>query len=209
MSIPPANQKFPPDEDALLEKASWEPIRATAFREHDVRLVKARPGRIEFQTALTLRFKLFGLVLAGLAGLIFFGLMSDDEPGEIFPLLICSLLALAGLVFSYAFSQPVAFDRQANSFTEPKTAMVGKWLRARCAASCALDEIHALQILNRVVEHEESEDYSTYELNLILHNGERLPVTSSGRLFILRREAEELGRFLNVAVWDKAGMASK
>ena len=43
---------------------------------------------------------------------------------------------------------------------------------------------------------------SSYELNLVLQDGERLNVVDHGSFDVLREDAAKLGEFLGVPVWD-------
>ena len=65
----------------------------------------------------------------------------------------------------------------------------------------SLDTVYALQLIREYVKGSESNYYS-YELNLVLRDGQRLNVVDHGDGRRLRRDAERLAQFLGVRVWD-------
>jgi hypothetical protein len=71
---------------------------------------------------------------------------------------------------------------------------------------CRLSDIHAIQLLQEYVSTSSSSGsssrYYSYELNLVLKDGNRLNVVDHGKLSLIRTDAEQLGQFLNVPVWD-------
>ena len=64
-----------------------------------------------------------------------------------------------------------------------------------------LNEVHAIQLISEYVAGSENSYYS-YEMNLVLNNGERFNVTDHGSFKAIRHDAEKLAHYLNIPVWD-------
>ncbi len=65
------------------------------------------------------------------------------------------------------------------------------------------NDIVALQIIREYVRSDKSRYYS-YELNLVLRDGQRINVVDHGKIDALREDAEILSTHLGVPVWDAA-----
>lgn len=92
---------------------------------------------------------------------------------------------------------------------------IGYYWKGRCKASdiaresrkesCQLADIHAIQLLQEYCEsngRDGGTSYFSYELNLVLANGDRLNVVDHGERSMIRSDAKKLAKFLDVAVWD-------
>ncbi|MCB0639092.1 MAG: hypothetical protein KDC54_20825, partial [Lewinella sp.] len=62
-------------------------------------------------------------------------------------------------------------------------------------------EIHAIQLLRERVRSKNSR-YFSYELNLVLRNGERLALMDHSKQDAIREDAQLLSRTLSVPLWD-------
>ena len=106
----------------------------------------------------------------------------------------------AGAWAGHALARPLVFDRGRGWFwrgskpTRRPSASHG-------AAAGLLDEIHALQLIG-ASRRGPARLCSAHELNLVLHNGERINAVRHGSLTKLRADAERLATFLNVPLWD-------
>ena len=67
--------------------------------------------------------------------------------------------------------------------------------------ACKLEDIYALQLIAEYVRGNKSSYYS-YEMNLVLKDGNRLNVVDHGNQTKLREDAQALATFLKVPVWD-------
>jgi len=65
----------------------------------------------------------------------------------------------------------------------------------------ALDQIHAIQIVSELCPSGGLPFWS-YELNLVLDDGDRLNVVDHAGLPQIREDAETLAEWLGVPVWD-------
>ena len=64
-----------------------------------------------------------------------------------------------------------------------------------------LEFIHALQIVAEFISGKNANYYS-YELNLVLKNGNRINIIDHNNKGRIDREAKVLSEFLGVPVWD-------
>ena len=64
-----------------------------------------------------------------------------------------------------------------------------------------LNEVHAIQLISEYVAGSDNSYYS-YEMILVLNNGERFNVTDHGSLRAIRHDAEKLAHYLSIPVWD-------
>ena len=93
-------------------------------------------------------------------------------------------------------TQPIVFDRARGMH----------WKGWRTPASAtggvvALDEIHALQVVSeRCSGHRKG--YFSYELNIVLSDGQRINVVDHGDLRRIRVDGGHLASFLHVPFWN-------
>ncbi len=64
-----------------------------------------------------------------------------------------------------------------------------------------LSRIHALQLIAERC-HGKNQSYYSYELNLVLDDGQRINVVDHGNCNALREDARALAAFLGKPVWD-------
>jgi hypothetical protein len=122
--------------------------------------------------------------------------------GEIIGVVIGISLSIAffsmGLWLFFKMKVPSIFDKSVGCFWKGKLdpLLVEKDIGPNC---CKLDQIHAIQLLR-----DHCTNHYTYELNLILKDGRRVNAVEHGDIRHLRKDAEILGNFLNVPIWDIA-----
>lgn len=103
-----------------------------------------------------------------------------------------------GAVAFFSGAKPVVFDKMSGlyrkGFGEPDIYLRDE----KDENSGRLSDIHALQILAKYPD-----DYSAYELNLVLKDGTRINVINSGNYRKLAGDAGKLSGFLGVPLWDR------
>lgn len=65
-----------------------------------------------------------------------------------------------------------------------------------------LKKVHALQLISEYVRGDKSSYYS-YELNLVLKDGERINVIDHGDRSAIQRDAQALAGFLGKPLWSR------
>lgn len=187
---------LPGGDDPVAARTSWEPLvgGGTNFRTRNLKTVS--PDRLEFPASLGA--KLFAGVFAAF-GLLFGGIGVGVRAWPV--ILFGGLFAVVGLVLFRFGTTPVVFDRRQGAFWRGREAPNEVINRAELKHYAPLGDIHALQLLSEYIRGDKSSYYS-YELNLVLKNGDRLNVMDHGDYEALRRDAATLGEFLDRPVWD-------
>lgn len=96
---------------------------------------------------------------------------------------------------------PIVFDKQDGLFwkgRKPDSVMLTQEATAKYAR---LEVVHALQIIAEYLTSKNGGYYS-YELNLVLKDGNRINVVDHGNRKRLAEDAQVLADFLGVPVWD-------
>lgn len=197
--------------DPVALQTAWAPAKGGGanFRTH--RLVTVDHSRLEFKaTAGAVVFYLVFL-LAGLGMMYFFfsaAFRAGGSPGVTFaalmPLLIGLIFALVGGVMLYFGTAPIVFDTRQGCFWKGRKSPESTSDKGSVKVYSHLDDIHALQIISEYCSGNKSSYYS-YELNLVLKDGQRLNVVDHGNLARLREDGANLSRFLGRPLWDGLG----
>ena len=64
-----------------------------------------------------------------------------------------------------------------------------------------LQDFKAIQLIREWVQGNKH-SYDSYELNLVFGDGNRLNMTDHGDLQLIRSDADALGRYLDIPIWD-------
>ena len=194
-------------EDAVANSTSWSPAKSGGQNFCSHKLVEAAVHRMEFRA--TLGAKLFGMVFV-LGGLVPIGwgcynIVAGEEASLDFKVIF---LFLFGLVFAgvgvgllYFFTKPIVFDKHSGHFWKGKTDPNWGFIKDALKVWAPLEQIHALQLIAEHCTSDKSSYYS-YELNLVLKDGERINVVDHGKLNKIREDANKLSSFLEKPVWD-------
>lgn len=98
------------------------------------------------------------------------------------------LIGLIALVFAL---KPIYFDLRDNYFMKGFSF----WGVERVS----LYDIYAIQMISNP---DSADDYTNYELNLVLKNKDRINVVCHSRDNIIRKQAQKLSRILSIPFWD-------
>ena len=191
-------------EDPIALKTRWSPLEAggNSFCTH--RLL-SKQGRLHInnpnsalQMQVTLAANLFCFFFIGL-GLVITGVVMDfiNDPSVVssgnLPPELASIIPLFFSVFGAGFlwrlhQKNVIFNKKEGIYISQRR-------------SFPLNDVHAIQLIREYVAGSKHSYYS-YEMNLVLHNGERFNITDHGSLHAIRFDAEKLANYLNIPVWD-------
>jgi hypothetical protein len=117
----------------------------------------------------------------------------------------------AGLAFTtggacmlYFGTAPIVFDRRRGFFWKGRKNPDHVFDKGTLKHFAELEQIHALQLISKLVRNSGSEDgpFLCYELNLVLEDGKRINVLNQGNQDRLREDADTLAAFLDKPVWD-------
>jgi hypothetical protein len=191
--------------DPVAERTEWTPLKrgGTNFRTH--KLVRVDARRMAFRATFGAQF--FYLLFIGMGVVvpgIILGSMWSAGQREWIMLMPAGMGALFAIVGSYLLvsgNRPIVFDRRQGYFWVGRQEPNQVFDVAEIKQLAALDVVHALQLIREYVRGNKSSYYS-YELNLVLANGERVPVVDHGSVKRLRDDAATLAAFLEKPVWD-------
>ena len=211
LALAGAEPPFNPAElsDPFAMQVEWNPVKSGGanFRTH--KLAAVHSDRLEFQASLGAKL-FYGIFVA--AGVIVPGgflaavhlAESDLSEGDLSAGILPALLPLfIGAVFVSVGGALLYFgtDRHRGYFWRGRKAPHEVINPNELKNACRLDDIHALQLLSEYCRSNKSSYYS-YELNLVLRDGNRLNVVDHGDREKIRDDAQTLSAFLNRPVWD-------
>ncbi len=196
--------------DPVALQTQWTPAKGggTNIRTH--RLVEVEVNRIEFKAAAGAKIFYSIFIVAGLAAMIGIPYAHFSSGGETFdsglivPALMGLLFVGIGISMFYFGVRPIVFDKFRNAFWKGRKGPDDVSDRRELKYYAELQNIHALQIISEYV-HSSKSSYYSYELNLVLKDGNRINVVDHGNLKKLREDADTLSKFLGKPVWDAIG----
>jgi hypothetical protein len=185
-------------EDPLAEQISWEPLVSggTNFRTHKLKKVDLHLTKVVPTTGLILFSALFALTPL-VAGYL---ILSQGEQQPLALAIMAVFLAVGGY-FLYRASQVTTFDHRFRNCRGYFRHWEGQSQLFPPARDIPFSRIHALQIIRERVSGNKRR-YWSYELNLVLQDGQRCNLMDHANLSRLQEDAQTLGRLLGVPVWD-------
>lgn len=190
----------------VAEQTDWHPLKKGGSNFCTHRLDDSKDDQLIFKATKGAKlfigiFGFFGLLGMGIPLVIFF-----TEDFEWYLLLFA--LFFGGIFLGVSFmlyhfmTMPRVFDRFYNHYYKGRKKPNEMDANSKNPLiDC--NDIVALQIIREYVRSDKSRYYS-YELNLVLHDGERINVVDHGKIQALREDAEILSTHLGVPVWDAA-----
>ncbi|MFY0674104.1 MAG: hypothetical protein JXQ87_11895 [Bacteroidia bacterium] len=176
----------------------WEPLKrgGTNFKTHKLVFDESGDARFIPTSGIYLSSVLI-LLGAIVASVIFYSKNIFDA--SLFPLVV--VLVMVGFsVYSLVVNlKPRVFSPMNGIYYKGKRPKGGDTVSDKNYALLA--DIYALQIIRERVSSGKS-SFTSYELNLVLKNGDRLNVVDHGKLKSIREESKQLADFLQVPVWD-------
>lgn len=193
--------------DPLATRIEWTPVNrgGANFRTH--KMAQTGGGRFEFRATVGAWLFYLVFLLAGLAVAI--GIPAGEYckgtftfgSDLIFPLLFGLIFASVGGSMLFIGTKPIIFDKVRGFYWKGRKAPYELAAPAAHKNAARLQDIHALQLIAEHCRGKNSSYYS-YELNLVLENGQRLNVIDHGNLEKIRADAAALSRFLDKPVWE-------
>jgi hypothetical protein len=193
--------------DELASKINWSPAKGggTNMCTHSLRQIS--PNRVEFRVrGMGILFPgLFMVIGIGVAIGMTVGGLNQDITMLYFGLPFGIIFFCAGFYFFRHWATPRIFDRSIGYYWKGKNEHLVNNIR-NLKENCEIRDIYAIQILQEYCQSSSSSggssSYYSYELNLVLSNGNRINVIDHGRLSLIRKDAKALSEFLNIPVWD-------
>lgn len=192
--------------DPVAVQTAWTPAKGggASFRTHNS--VKMDTNRLEFRPSMGARifYMVFFFMGAGIA--VGFSSANVSQGtfslnfNTVFPILFGLVFTVIGGCLYYFGTKPVVFDRRRGSFWKGRTDPDAP-RNVEIKDFARFENIHALQLIS---EHCRSDEhsYTSYELNLVLQDGNRINVIDHGDIQKLREDARKLSHFLDKPLWD-------
>jgi hypothetical protein len=194
-------------DDPISKTTRWNPIKSGGANFLTHYLVETSASRLEFKASVGAKlFSLGFIVMGALAACVF--ITKNISTGKfgynietIFPAALGGAFVIAGILMIFFFTIPIVFDKHKGIFWKdrksPSKLVDKKFLK------CFLEfsNIHAIQLITECVTDSDGH-YESYEMNLVLKNGDRVNVVDHGDDGQLREDASKLSLFLKVPVWD-------
>jgi hypothetical protein len=119
----------------------------------------------------------------------------------IFPLLFGLVFASVGGGLWYYGTTPIVFDRRKGNFWKGRKSPDEVFDKSRLKCFAKIEDIYAIQLISEYCRSDKSSYYS-YELNLVLGDGERINVVDHGNKRKIKEDAQKLAEFLDRPLWD-------
>lgn len=196
MEVP---QSFADDEVAV--NTNWEPLAPGGSNFKTLTIVPVDDRRIEFRASLGLKIFAFVFISVGAVPVLLTsqGVFGDLGEMKWFMVLFGAMFGGAGLFIYLRGTRPIVFDKDSGFYWKGRKRPVrGLPLPANATQ---LDDIYAIQLISERVTSDDSSYYS-YELNLVLNDGNRLNVADHGSRRAVDYASIMLSEFLGVPVWD-------
>lgn len=193
-------------QDEIAMKTKWIPAKSggTNFCTHVLEDVSA--DRVEFSmtTMATIFPGIF--ILVGLSTMIATAIAGIKEDSMAFiGVPFGGLFFLIGFLILRSWMTPRIFDKRVGFYWKGKKDSNQVDMR-EIKENCALRDIHAIQLLQEYCRNNSSRSggssYYSYEINLVLKDGERINIMDHGKRSVIIRDAEKLARFLEVPLWS-------
>ncbi|WP_108651712.1 hypothetical protein [Dongshaea marina] len=192
-------------EDEVAMQTAWSPLKpgGTNFATHNLRQVSL--ARYEFRIRSSAR--LFALVFIAVGIIAWMTSAIIGQELIYFGLPFGTIFFAVGVLILRSWSLPRVFDLDAGYYWKGRRQpRLGE--QERVKESCALRDIHAIQLLREYCRSNTDSGSSgsfSYELNLVLRDASRLNVVDHGNLRLIRHDAQRLAAFLHIPLWDVTG----
>ncbi|MDN3637370.1 hypothetical protein QWY82_00990 [Simiduia curdlanivorans] len=216
--------------DEVALRTGWTPLVAGGSNLVSHKLRQLDSHRVCFQASMGAQLLLGVFLLIGVCAVsitLWNGVMKlQFSVVTVMSLLFGSVFSAVGFFGVRALRKPRIFDRKCGYYWkgwgDPKAPLaaitasreLNAWqdIKRLCDIPgrferCRLSEIHAIQLLFEFCAETDTDGhghggYESYEINLVLQNGDRLNVVDHGGQRRAQMDVARLGDFLQVPVWD-------
>ena len=187
--------------DEVAMKTKWNPACGGGTNVCTHRLKEISGTSVSFKPcAMAIIFP--GIfMLAGLGvfcGAIYAGVVHKSD-FIYFGIPFGGIFFTVGYLICRSWLVPRTFDQMEGCYWKGKGRP--HHLNNKIKDKCELKEIYAIQLISEYCSGDKSSYYS-YELNLVLKDGERINITDHGNKKAILEDAEKLAEFLNIPVWN-------
>ncbi len=204
-STPVASEEF--SESPISSITSWSPLKpgGASFKTHKFKAIDSHTAAF----GSTIGARLFAMVFGGIGtavaviGVIMLWTQGIEEmPVAPVMTLFGGIFAGVGIYLYRTFDKAIIFDLSDGLFWKGKRPNLANSAQ-KPDTWCRIDEIAGIQVLREFVRSDKSTYYS-YEINLVLKDNSRRHVIDHASLKQISTDAQQLGEFLQVPVWNGA-----
>ena len=200
------NLRFDPAtlNDPVALSTEWHPLKpgGANFRTHQLKEISSY--RIAFVMSITFKAMSILFFLFGLGILMVFLLLIPGDNyltmEKIIPSSLGFIFMLVGYFIYRYGNRPIVFDKQLGYFWKGKKSPRMVLNISEIKHHAEIRQIHAVQVLSEYIKSSKR-PYTSYEVNLVLKNGERLNVIDHGDRKKIQEDAQKVADFLEVPVW--------
>ncbi len=193
--------KLADTDDPVAQKISWDPARGggASFKTQKMEVngyvitIRKTLGSLVFSLVFALPGA--GAVLVGVPMM----LINGEWGGAAFMFVWGMLFGGAG-VFMLMMNKPVTFDKTEGVYYRGKKFIYGAEQDRESQGQ--LSEIYALQLISERMQSSKGRSYTSYELNLVFRDGDRVNIMDHGKGDDIEASAKKLAQFLNIPVWQ-------
>lgn len=202
---------IPPDqEDPLAGQISWSPVKTGGSNFCSHRLKQARDGHYGFQptpAAVAWHAMFLALAIGFVVAPFLLGAWSRKPAVEVsFTFIGIGLVVLIGVVFSLReLYRLVHIDIEAGwiwLFKPAPDKLRYEQIQADTDHYVRIEDVHALQVVAERCRPGRENEFFSYELNIVRHDGTRVNLVDHGRGDLIDADAKDLAELLSVPVWS-------
>ena len=197
-------------DDPIAQKTEWRPAKqgGSNFLTHS--LIKIDDNRLEFRTTTGAKLFYFAFLALILSVLIIFllALNSLSVSSILVLLVLLVLLVFISFIIFYFRKKSIVFDRKKGCFWIGRKPPRVRSQPTTSKKIAFFEQIHALQLISETCDSSSQSSsgkrhfYESYELNLVLKDGQRINVVDHGDKQALRKDTATLAKFLDKPIWD-------
>ncbi len=190
----------------LAKKVEWSPVAGGGANFKTSYMYQPDQSRIEVLKSNSA--KLFSAVFIGMGcfvpGIIAYSMIVEEGFGWkiIGMMAFGSIFVLVGIAMLF-FPKPRVFDKQVGWFWAGSKKLASEQELSLLKKSARLKDIAAIQIIPERLSGKNS-SYTSWEINIISHDAQRLNVMDHGNRKSIEEDAQNLGEFLDVPVWENS-----
>ena len=191
--------------DSVAEITPWTPAQKGGANFCTHRLKQINHDRMEFKSPLGAKllyaiFLAIGIVVLGIFAYKFL-ISTSFKPQSLILLFVGAVFTAIGGCLLYFGTQPIVFSKINHLFWKGRKEPGMVFSNDQIKVLMEINHIYALQLISEYCSSDKSSYYS-YELNLVLGDGERINVIDHGNKKNILEDAQKLAEFLNKPLWS-------
>lgn len=189
---------------ALAQKVEWSALASGGSNFKTSYLHQSDQSRIEVLRSTGGKLFIFVFIAMGsiIPSILVYGMFKEDGFGLqlLFPLILGTIFTGVGILMLF-HPKPRFFDKQLGWFWAGSKKLSNEQELSSLKLSARLNEIAAIQIIAERLSGKNS-SYTSWEINLVSNDAKRLNVMDHGNQESILSDAQMLGEFLGVPVWE-------